>query len=76
MKEGEIYRHYKTNNLYKILAIGKHSETLEDMVVYEAQYNNETSKVWIRPLKMFLEEVEWPKDSGIKVPRFTLETLK
>jgi hypothetical protein len=68
-----IYKHYKTGNLYKVLAVAKHSETLEEMVVYEALYNNETAKIWARPLKMFLEEVEWPKDSGIKVLRFELQ---
>lgn len=31
---GKIYRHYK-GNIYKIIALGKHSETLEDMVVYQ-----------------------------------------
>lgn len=73
IKSGEVYKHYKTNNLYKVLAVAKHSETLENLVVYEARYNNETSKVWVRPMNMFLEEVEWPKDSGIKIPRFQLQ---
>lgn len=68
-----FYKHYKTGNLYKVLALAKHSETLEDLVVYEAQYDNETANVWVRPLKMFLEEVEWPKESGIKVSRFELQ---
>ena len=73
MKKGEIYKHFKTGNLYKILEIAKDSETLEDFVVYESQYENPVSKNWIRPMKMFLEEVEWPKGSGIKVPRFELQ---
>lgn len=73
MKKGEIYKHFKTGNLYKILEIAKDSETLEDFVVYEAQYENPVSKNWIRPMKMFLEEVEWPKGSDIKVPRFELQ---
>ena len=44
-----------------------HSETLEDMVVYEALYDNPVGKIWVRPLKMFQEKVE--KD-GKLVDRF------
>ena len=50
------------------IGVAKHSETLEDMVMYEALYENERSKFWVRPLKMFLEEVEV---GGKKIPRFT-----
>lgn len=66
MKTG-IYKHSKTGNEYKVHFIAKHSETLEDMVVYEALYTNEKSKFWIRPVKMFEEIVEI---KGKKVPRF------
>ena len=66
---GQIWKHSKKGNLYKIIAIAKHSETLEDMIVYEAQYENTLSKTWIRPLSMWTEEVEI---DGKKVPRFTL----
>ena len=44
-----------------------HSETLEPMVVYETQYDNPVSKLWVRPAKMFSEMVEI---DGEKVPRF------
>jgi len=54
-----IYQHYKNKNNYKIIAVWKHSETLENMVVYEALYENTTSKIWIRPLSMFEEIVEF-----------------
>ena len=64
-----IYKHFKTGNLYKVLGIGKHSETLEDLVFYEALYNNEMSKLWARPVKMFNEEVI--ASDGIKKPRFS-----
>jgi len=62
-----IYKHSKTGNLYKVHFIAKHSETLEDMVVYEALYKNDKSKFWVRPISMFNEIVD---AKGQKVPRF------
>ena len=62
-----IYRHSKTGNLYKVHFVAKDSETLENMVVYEALYDNQLSKFWTRPAKMWFEEVEV---GGKKVPRF------
>lgn len=61
-----IYRHYKGNK-YRVIANAKHSETLEELVVYEALYDNAESRFWARPKIMFLEEVEV---NGEKVPRF------
>lgn len=61
-----IYQHYKGNK-YKVLAVGKHSETLEELVIYEALYDNSESKIWVRPKKMFNENVEL---DGKLVPRF------
>ncbi len=52
MKTG-IYKHSKTGNLYRVHFVAKHSEILEDMVVYEALYDNQKSKFWIRPLSLF-----------------------
>lgn len=63
------YRHSKTGKLYNVIGVAKHSESLEDLVVYECLYDNPTSKLWIRPLKMFLEEVEI---NGKKMPRFQI----
>ena len=60
------YKHFK-GGLYDVLYVAKHSETLEDMVVYEALYDNPVSKIWVRPLSMFIEKVE--KD-GKLVDRF------
>ena len=58
------YRHFKGNE-YEVLAIAKHSETLEDMVVYRSL--KDASDVWVRPAFMWCETVE--KD-GKTVPRF------
>lgn len=61
---GGKYEHYK-GKPYRILAIAKHSETLEEMVVYQQLYGEEG--VWVRPLGMFQETVEV---EGKTVPRF------
>ncbi|MFA7216882.1 MAG: DUF1653 domain-containing protein [Candidatus Paceibacterota bacterium] len=62
-----IYKHSKKGNLYRVHFIAKHTEILEDMVVYEALYDNKMSKFWARPVSMFEDIVEI---EGQKVPRF------
>lgn len=49
------YRHYK-GNTYKVLHIAKHSETLEDMVIY--QDVNNPDKIWARPATMWNDDIE------------------
>ena len=66
MKLGK-YRHFKGKE-YEVVGLAKHSETLEEMFVYRALYEN--NDLWVRPLKMFLEKVEI---DGKKVPRFKYE---
>ncbi len=51
---GKTYKHYK-GNIYKVIALAKHSETLEDMVVYQSVKTNE---IWVRPKKMWSEIVD------------------
>jgi hypothetical protein len=52
---GKKYRHFKGNE-YLVLYLAKHSETLEDMVVYQALYGERG--IWVRPLAMFLSMKE------------------
>lgn len=68
VKIGGTYLHYK-NKKYKLIGIAKHSETLEDMVIYEALYPNENGKYWVRPKNMFFENVSVGEYKG---PRFQL----
>ncbi|OHA16650.1 MAG: hypothetical protein A3G52_03200 [Candidatus Taylorbacteria bacterium RIFCSPLOWO2_12_FULL_43_20] len=68
IKIGGIYKHFKNHKLYKIICLAKHSETMEDMVVYEPQYESE-NKIWVRPALMFDEEVEF---DGKRQKRFQL----
>lgn len=50
-----IYRHYK-GNMYEVIGVASHSETLEPMVVYRALYGDHG--LWVRPAYMWDEEVE------------------
>jgi hypothetical protein len=63
MKQGR-YRHYKGNE-YVVIGVAKHSETLEEMVVYRPDYGEQG--LWVRPKEIFLETVEV---DGKQVPRF------
>ncbi|KKW48003.1 MAG: hypothetical protein UY99_C0018G0019 [Parcubacteria group bacterium GW2011_GWA1_59_11] len=58
------YRHYKGQE-YEVIGIARHSETLEDLVVYRALYGE--GEIWVRPKEMFLDTVEV---DGKKVRRF------
>ena len=51
----QYYRHFK-GNIYKVLHVAKHSETLEDIVVYQAMYGEKG--IWVRPKSMFEEVIE------------------
>jgi hypothetical protein len=70
MLKSGIYKHFKGNE-YKVLYIAKHSETMEEMVVYQALYGERS--YWVRPLHMFTERVE---KENYKGPRFVWVTEK
>ncbi len=61
------WRHFK-GNVYEVMGIAKHSETLEPMVVYRALYGE--GAIWVRPASMWLERVE---RDGKTFPRFTFQ---
>ena len=64
IKKG-IYRHFK-GNLYEVIGTAKHSETLEEMVVYKALYDE--GSLWVRPASMWDETIE---RDGHTYKRFT-----
>jgi hypothetical protein len=61
-----IYRHYKGQS-YRVLGTALHSETMEELVVYQALYGDHG--LWVRPATMFAETVEL---DGEPIPRFAL----
>ena len=62
-----MYVHYKSSEMkYEVLGIARHSETLEEMVVYKKLYGDHSE--WVRPLEIFCGEV---KVNGKIISRFT-----
>lgn len=66
LKTNAVYRHFKGKD-YLLLYIAHHSETMEEMVVYQALYGDRG--IWVRPLNMWSEKVE---HQGKIVERFKL----
>ena len=65
-----FYKHFKTGDIYEVIGVANHSETLETLVVYKSLYYSTkfgNNPLWVRPLSMFMELKE--KD-GKQIPRF------
>ena len=60
------YQHYK-GNYYEVIDVAHHSESLEELVLYKTLYKNPIGELWVRPLKMFTENVNI---EGKEMPRF------
>lgn len=63
-----LYRHYKGKK-YWLRGETRHSETLEELVLYDCLYENELGRSWVRPKAMFFSEV---RVEGVSRPRFSL----
>ena len=64
--ETGLYKHYK-GNIYEVIGVARHSETLEELVVYKATYQKDGENLWVRPLAMFTETIIV---DGVEVKRF------
>lgn len=74
IKINGIYRHFK-GDYYLVLAKAINSETLEEYVIYRALYGN--NDLWIRPLTLFLSEVDHKKYPNVKEKyKFELQKIK
>ena len=69
VKVNKVYRHFKGSRAL-VLTLCKHSETMEDMVVYACMGNgsnsNHTDAIYVRPKDMFLSEVDHDKYPDVK----------
>ena len=64
-----IYKHFKNKKKYKLVDVGRNTETEEWMVIYKPLYKSDFANLCIRPYKMFFEKAKNP-ETGKLVPRF------
>lgn len=69
-----VYRHFK-GNYYFIEDIAKSSETKEDLVVYRALYGDD-KQLWVRPLAMFMEEVDPQRPGNVTGQSYRFEYVE
>ncbi len=75
VKIGRVYRHFK-GNYYFVENIGYNSETTEAMVIYKTLYAREDNRqIWIRPEKMFLEEIPPSRQDNITGQKHRFELV-
>ena len=73
IKIGKVYRHFK-GNYYFVEDVAYDSETKERMVVYKPLYNREDNRqLWVRPEKMFLEEIDVTRPDNITGQKIRFE---
>lgn len=68
---GRLYKHFK-GTIHKVLYIARHSETLEELVIYTHEDDNE---IWARPLEEFLSEVDHEKYPNV-TQKYRFELIK
>ncbi len=72
VKIGRVYRHFK-GNYYFVENVGLSSESKERLVIYKSLYDRDDNNIWVRPEKMFLEEIpERPDNITGQKHRFEL----
>lgn len=71
-----FFRHYK-NKPYRYIGVVRHSETLEEMALYETLYENKLGKMWVRPKDMFFESImlEGQPRARFQPVQFTFKTF-
>lgn len=71
IKSGDVYMHFK-GSIVTVIGIATHSETMEKMVVYK---KDSTGDIWVRPLGMFISEVDHEKYPNVK-QKYRFEKVK